>query len=401
MKKILSHISGIFLALLIIHPIIDYRIPMMVNSWHWLYLVIASSLFGFYLLWQDLSKPLKILAVYLFVNAFFSQVPYLGFNAYIVIVFSFYFYLLTQKCEADIILRWIETAFWVQVALSIFQIAGMDKLLCFDRAFELDEMTLQIRPISQDIPRYVMFGTVMQYMRYASLLAVMSPFLILKNKKYAFILIPLCLISESSTFALSLITYFSVSYFFKIKNKRNLLFIYAPLAVLAAGLYAAYDWGSFRGAIIPSNGGRLITWLVILKTWVMDTAHAVKIGPWDISGPFNWQWFLMGHGIDTFLPLFPIYKHDLNPFPQAHNSWLQMAWETGLIGAGLIIAYCASLVRRLYRVKAFELIAGLSSFGVNMFFAFPDRMMQTCLLLVYYLAYCEVIILKRRFYEYS
>lgn len=402
--------------MLIVHPVIDYRIPMLVNSWHWLFIVVAAALFGFYLLQTKLHPALKILVVYLFVNCFFSQVPYLGFNSYIVVVFGFYFYLLVQKTEKDILLRWIETAFWIQVCLSIFQIADMDKLLCFDRAFELDETTLQIKPITTDIPKYVMFGTVMQYMRYASLLAVMTPFLLLRDKRYLILIVILCALSSSSTFALSLIagafvyiilksrawektripSVFCGSFIRKKPQHNTAFLILFCLAIVVS--YAAYDWGSFRGAIIPSNGGRLITWLVILKTWVMDTAHSIKVDPWGLTGPINWQWFFLGHGADTFLPLFPIYKHDPNPFPQAHNSWFQMLWEIGSIGTGLAFWYLGSLIRRLYRIHAFFLIAGLVCIGTNMFFAFPDRMMQTIFLLIGFFSICEIAIKQRSEY---
>ena len=394
MKKTLSHILGFFLAALIVHPAIDYRIPMLVNSWHWLFIVVMSALLGFQLLQTSIHPALKTLSVYLFVNAFFSQVPYLGFNSYIVTVFGFYFYLLAQKTENEIMLRWIETAFWVQVCLSIFQLADMDKLLCFDRAFELDETTLQVKPITTDIPKFVMFGTVMQYMRYASLLAVMAPFIIMRDKRYLILIVLLCGLTSSSTFALSLVAGAAVYFGLKVKNWKTFFFIHGPILLLAAGLYAAWDWGSFRGAIIPSNGGRLITWLVILKTWVMDTAHSVKVDPWGLTGPINWQWVFLGHGADTFLPLFPIYKHDMNPFPQAHNSWFQMLWEIGSIGTGLALWYLGSLVVRLYKCRLFLLLGGLACFGVNMFFAFPDRMMQTIFLMIYYFAFCEIEIGK-------
>lgn len=398
--------------MLIVHPVIDYRIPMLVNSWHWLFIVVVAALFGFWLLQIKLHPALKILAVYMFLNSFFSQVPYLGFNSYIVIVFAFYFYLLVQKCETEVLLRWIETAFWIQVTLSIFQIADMDKLLCFDRAFELDETTLQIKAITTDIPKYVMFGTVMQYMRYASLLAVMAPFLLMRDRRYIVLIVVLCLISNSSTFAFSLIVGGAVYAFLAMQksvlevtwwNDRKTAFNrwHALLAlVLAAAGYAALDWGSFRGAILPENGGRLITWLVILKTWCMNTAHSVQVDPWGLTGPINWQWVFLGHGADTFLPLFPIYKHDPNPFPQAHNSWFQMLWEIGLIGTGLAMWYLGSLIRRLYRVRAFHLIGGLACMGTNMFFAFPDRMMQTIFLMIGYLSICEMETRKAEvFYE--
>ena len=157
----------------------------------------------------------------------------------------------------------------------------------------------------------------------------------------------------------------------------------------AAGLYLAFDWGSFHGAISPTTGGRVTSWIYALKSWVMDTSQAADVTVMAISGPFQWKWFLFGHGMDTFLPLFPVYKHDINPFPQAHNSWIQFLWEIGLFGFSLIALYSVSLMKRLYESGRNDLIGGLSCIGTNMFFAFPDRMTQAVLMMIAYLAFCE------------
>jgi O-antigen ligase len=103
--------------------------------------------------------------------------------------------------------------------------------------------------------------------------------------------------------------------------------------------------------------------------------------------------------MDTFLPLFPVYKYDPNPFPQAHNDWLQLAWETGLVGFLIFSAYCTSLIARLYRHSASILIAGLVIIGVNMIFHFPWRMTQTVFLMVAFVAYCEKYLKERGAYE--
>lgn len=368
-KIILSYLLGICLGLLITAPAINYTIPMVVNTSGWLYTVMASGLLGILLvLTQKMHWSLKVLVVYLFINCFLSQVPYLGFNAYILVVATAYFYLLIQNARFKPVFEVIEAAFLLEIVLTCFQLLGKDRLLNFDR------------------PEPVFMGTVMQYMRFSSLLAVIAPFLLIKNKLYLIPIVIFCIISRSSTFAISLVVgglvYFVLSDLSRIKKLLAM-----ALAVIFGVFYAIYDWGSFRGAIIPSNGGRLISWVNVVQTWLMDTRQDNTFPM--LEGPFHWDWFLFGHGMDTFLPLFPIFKHDANPFPQAHNDWLQLLWEIGIVGALLIVIYCVNLVMRLYRARYYKLIAGLASMGTNMFFAFPTRMTQTALLIVTYLAFCE------------
>ncbi len=365
MKKILSCGLGFLLGLLIVAPAFEYKIPLMINSFFWCYLVIVAAFLGIFLKNFDIHPFLKILPFYLFANCFISQAPYASFNAYLLVIVTFYFFVAVKECDFQVILKFIESAFWLQLILAGMQIIGKDTLINFNK------------------PTPVIMGTVMQYMRFASVLAVMTPFLILKSRWYSIPILIMCILSQSSTFALSLIAGLGTYLVLKGENKIR---IFLPLT-LALICYAAYDWGSFRGAIIPSNGGRIISWINIFQTWFMDTSKDITFPM--LEGPFKWTWALFGHGMDTFLPLFPIYKHDPSPFPQAHNSWLQFGWEIGLFGLGLIVFYMVSLTKRLIKAREFGLCSGVSCIATNMFFAFPDRMTQSALLIVYFVALCE------------
>lgn len=391
----LSYLCAFIIGLLVIAPNIPYEVPLITNTFHWCYLAVVSGMLGFLLLRSDLPTVLKILPVYLFVTCFISQSPYVSFNAYILIVATFWLFIFFQKCNFEIVIDVIEAAFWLQVVLTIMQLAGMDTLLNFGASVRLDDKGDLLSIGLGEVRVPVFFGTVMQYMRFASVLAIMSPFLILRNRAYLFLIITLCLISRSSTFAMSLIAGLGVYFLLSLKSVKNRLrvIVYGLLGVLS---YAVYDYGSFEGAIDPANGGRLYSWGIIFKTWFTDTAAASGN---NFTGPFNWQWFLFGHGIDTFLGLFPVYKHDINPFPQAHNCWLQFPWEIGLVGLILILIYVFSLVTRLYERRAYALISGLACIATNMFFAFPTRMTQTELLIVAYLALCEIFLKAGRQYR--
>lgn len=364
-RPILSWISGIVLGLLIVAPPIDYSIPLMVNSFHWCYLIVATGLFSMVLMQQKLHILLKLLNIYLFASCFFSQAPYLSFNAYIVIVAAFYLLIFFKNIDLKLIFPFLEAAFCLEVLIIGMQLMGKDTMLNFDR------------------PEPVFLGTVMQYMRVSSVLAVLTPFLVIRNKWYLFPIGVLCLLSQSSSFMLSLLIGSGLYAILTLKKWRWWILL---SGLVGAGTYAWYDFGSFQGAIDPANGGRLISWWAILCTWCMDTSHSI---PGVFSGPINWWWVFFGHGIDTFLPLFPVYKHDMNPFPQAHNSYLQLLWETGLIGFGLLIGYLGWMGTMLWKRRELLLLAGLVCLGVNAFFTFPERMTQTMFLLVLYFALCE------------
>lgn len=351
------------MALLILAPPLNYDIPLMVNSLAWCYLVIVSGFFGMYLISRDLSPILKALSLFLFVSCFYSQAPYLSFNAYILIVASFYFFIGLQKCDFDIVINLLEAAFWFEVFLAIAQLMGKDTLMNLDR------------------PEHVFLGTVMQYMRFSSVLACLTPFLIYKSRWYIVPIIILCILSSSSSFALAVIggagVYLLLEY-----GRKYWKWILG--GIFSCGLaYAFYDHGSFETA---RSCGRLPIWGTIWYTWFHDTAKAL---PSNNTGPFVLNWFLFGHGIDTFLPMFPIYKHDPNPFPQAHNCWLQFLWELGITGFILISSYASWLAYRLFRNRDSVMLAGMTCIAINMFFAFPTRITQTVLLIVAFLALCE------------
>ncbi len=368
MKTILSYILAFATTCLILAPGIGFNVPIIINSFHWLYMIVTACFLGMLSLHYKISLWLKVLIVYLFATCFVSEFPSVSFTAYVLIVVALWAYIGFKNADFNVIIKFLESVFWVQFILTMFQSMGMDNLINFDKT----------------IP--VFLGTVMNYMRYASLLAIMAPFLLLKNKWYIIPIFILCVLSQSTGFALSLVVGVA-SYLFLVSDKKfRHMIVLSSFCFLA--LYANYDWASIRGAVIPSNGGRLVSWWAVLQTWVIDTSGMPHPSP-DLVGPFQWKWLLFGHGLDTFRPLFPVYKHDPNPFPIAHNSFLQWAWETGSVGFVLLGGYFISLGKRLLKYREHMLFAGLLMVFVQLFFAFPDRQTQTMLLLVAYFALCD------------
>lgn len=359
MRKIVSYALGLSVGLLAVAPPINYTIPVVINSFWWLYAVVVCALLAFWLCVSVLPVMLRVLAIYIFVNCFLSMSPYLSFNAFMLVVGALLCFILFLYADYKIILNFVFAAFFVQIAMLIFQLFGMDKLMNFDR------------------PEPVFFGTVMQYMRLASLFAISAPLLILKNRLFIVPLIVLCVMSSSSSFALALAA--GVTVYYILKTRRYYIGACAFLCFM--GFFIFRDWASWHAEMA---WGRWTVWPDIIRSWCMNTLYAQ---PPHLVGPIDLKSIFFGRGLDTFMPLFPLFKHDPNPFAQAHCDFLQILWELGVVGAGILCAYMASLVYRLRRSPKY--LAGLACMSVNMFFAFPTRMTQTMLMMVAFIGMCE------------
>lgn len=360
LRRAVSYLLGFSVGLLAIAPPMNYSIPVVINSYAWLYGFMVAAFLALFLMSSTLPLALKALTIYLLATCFVSMAPYLSFNAFILVVVSLYGFLWLTKCDFDVVVDLITAAFFVQVIVTVPQLFGVDKLMNFDR------------------PEPVFFGTLMQYMRFSSLLAIMAPFLVFKNKKFIFLIAALAIASQSSSFGLAVIAG-TVTYFWLTKkNIRKYVIVFGVLTT------AGFLFWDHTSVTIAFTCGRAQVWQDIVRTWVMDTSHKFVL---PLTGPVDWKSIFIGRGMDTFMPLFPIFKHDMNPFAQAHNCHLQLFWEIGVIGYGILSVYFVNLISRLRKQPI--LVAGLVCMLVNMFFSFPTRMTQTMFMMVAFIALCE------------
>lgn len=367
----------------------NYTIPVVFNTFNWLYVMIAAGLVGFYLATTDLHPALRFLMAYLFVLCFFSEVPAHSFNSYAVFTASMLFFLVLRVCDFKIIVNMVQAAFWVEFLLAGLRLAGMEVLMNLGQ------------------PEPIFFGTIMQHMRFASLLAIMSPFLLIRSKWYIVPIAVAAVLCTSSGFAISIaagvIVYLGLNWrgvweAFKRMVVPFKALVLASFATATASMGIAV-WLGRDSFAVAMREGRFPVWMVILKSWMFDTSVRNGAPDWmgvSQDGPFNLKTLLFGHGLDTFYSRFPVYKHDANPFAQAHNCLIQLPWEIGAIGAGAAAVYIVWLIWRLYELKAFELIAGMAIILTNMSCHFPTRMTQTIWLIVAFLAMCEAYIIQNR-----
>lgn len=359
-KKALSYSLGLAVGLLAVAPPIDYKIPIMVNSFWWVYAVVAFALLAVHLIFTDLPQSLKLVVLYIFGTCFWSMAPYLSFNAFLLVVVAAYGFIAFTKSDYSPILDMVAAAFFVQMFCGVMQLFGKDTLMNINR------------------PEPVFLGTVMQYMRFGSLLAIMAPLLVWRNKLFIIPIVITACISQSSGYGLAVIAGVAVYALMTFKGNRWLVVI---LGLSAVALYCVWDRGSIRTAF---TCGRVCVWGDIIRTWWMNTLNDASL---PLHGPVDIKSILFGRGLDTFIGLFPIFKHDGNPFWQAHNCHLQFLWEGGLVLYGLLATYFINLARRIWSRPV--LVAGLVCMAVNMFFTFPTRETQTMYMMIAFMALCE------------
>lgn len=364
-KRLLSYVLGLAVGLLAVAPPLDYSIPVVVNSFWWLYAVVVAGFLGAYLLFTKLPNALKVLVAYLFVGSFWSMAPYVSFNAFILVVAVSYCYLGFLQSDYKIVIDMVAAAFFVQIVFGVMQLLGHDRLMNFDRGDA------------------VFFGTVHQYMRFASLLAIMTPLLVYRNKLFLAPILVMAVISQSSGFGLAVVAGITTWALMRMRGNRGVVVL---VGLSLAALYCVWDHGSIT---IAFTCGRIPVWGDIVRTWVMDTSAKFVL---PLHGPIDWKSIIIGRGLDTFMPLFPVFKHDPNPFGQAHNCHLQLLWETGIVGYGILAAYFIGLVKRVWSRPI--LVSGLACMAVNMFLSFPTRLTQCMLMMIAFLALCEQVARK-------
>ena len=99
----------------------------------------------------------------------------------------------------------------------------------------------------------------------------------------------------------------------------------------------------------------------------------------------------MGWGISSFKFIFQalsvgMFKNEGMWF-QAHNDWLQVLFEMGIFGFIIILSFVSNLVIKIR--KYFYLLFGLGMIGLDMCIHFPLHTIQTVLIVIAFLSYCE------------
>ena len=113
MRKAISHIIGLLLGALAILPafsddikVFDIQgavystwsleIPVMVNSFLWVYCVIFIGLLCAFLWNCKIHVLIKLMASWIYISCFFSSAPYISFNAALLVIPAIYLFMLIK-----------------------------------------------------------------------------------------------------------------------------------------------------------------------------------------------------------------------------------------------------------------------------------------------------------------
>ncbi len=120
-----------------------------------------------------------------------------------------------------------------------------------------------------------------------------------------------------------------VALFFFRQQRIKLYFILGILSILVP----LWVYGIF----ILANGLDIPAWRSVTALWRLgvwaDTMTMIKDSPF------------LGHGVNTFMQLFETYRTDIGNPTYAHNSYLQLTAETGVLGLAAFLWILVTLLR--------------------------------------------------------
>ena len=317
---------------------------------------------GMYLTFLRVPLIVKISSVGFFIGCFLSASPYTSFTSYISFVACLYFFCICWRfVDHQIVMRMLAPLIILNILLMAFQAWRSDSLLNFGGVMSS-------------------YGTVGQYMQMASFSVILSAALLSfspVNLLFPVIATFFCNSAGALLSAIAGAGVFLFSYHKEIAAK-----IFVPL--LAIFLIFAFSTGKIQSNISSKNG-RLNTW--------SKTIELANERPWAGWGPCTYKYLFPAMcGIDSL------------SWKMAHNCWLQILFEYGRIGLAVFIGYFVYLFislfrimsRAIFRPQAVSCLAGLAMISINMMIHFPTRMIQTVLIILFFLAYCEGVISHAR-----
>lgn len=347
---ILSLIGIVFISL--IPPIDLFLKNPPTDKWFWM--VLIAGFLGVLTLFLRTNWFVRIIAVGGFINCFFSCGAYLSFTTYILLVMSCYFYIICSRIEDwELIFNALKSILILNIVMLFMQITGHDNLLNFG--------TPALTYHNTDDTRIGIIGQHMQMSSFSvilsSLLMTVSPWVII----FPIIVSILC-----HSFWGILSSVVGGLLYLGFRNRTLALRLGLVFFILLFGYAIKNDKISQATAV----SGRLPVWS---KTIHFSNQH-----------PF------VGWGIGTYKNIFPQISHTgAIPYAQAHNCWLEFAFEIGYLGLLFYLALFLSTAFRLFGVGAISLFSGLAMIACDMIGHFPTRQIQCIPLIILFFAYCD------------
>ncbi len=355
MDNIKSYIVAGLMLLAGLMPSVDhlnYSLPMIMSAQHWIWWVLISGFLGFYTLFLKVPLIIKFIGIGTFTLCFFSMAPVISFTQYIVVLMCCYFYILCLKIkDYKIIYKCLQCLLLFNLFFFIMQGFNQDRLLNFG--------------IMNGVINYGIIGQNMQSASFMVILsAVLIPFRSL-NLIVPFITSFLCN-SVGAFISVSV----GLSYYLSNKINKKVVIVLSLILISVFSYWIVSSGKLYQNINTGATGGRLVVWIESLK--------------------LSWQHPFVGYGIGTYKAIFPsLTKIKSIPWMTAHNTWIQLIFETGYIFTSVLFGYSIYLITRLYKLKKWECVTGLLMIGTNMLFHFPDRMIQCILIIIFFLTVCQ------------
>jgi O-antigen ligase len=352
-NKIITYITLIPLLILALTPPWDFKLDCSVNSLIWLWAVLLSGFLAFLFIYQKVNVWLKLLVIWCFISCFLSRAPFISFTMYWSVIVSAYYYALCKRIEDYTpVYKTIQAIFYLTTLLVIMQLFGKDTLLNFN---------------SKSVDPAVL-GIIGNQMIASSFFCTLAPFLIVNPLNWLPLSI-VCLISHSSGAVLALGMGGAILLWFKFKRAR-IAIVALMIALPIVFALVTGDVATFAG-----KAGRRQVWI---KTFELS-----------VKKPF-------GYGIGTYKILFPVLcgneikkQQPGREWNTAHNTFLQLLFETGFIGIILLAGWVVSIILNVLKHKNYLKLAGLAILTGTMMTQFPDRTIQCVFIILMFIAYCE------------
>ncbi len=345
----------------------EVKIPVLVNSTPWFWMVLISGFLGFAYVFTRAHVWAKVLVILSLYNCFFSTAPFLSFSAYVFVILSAYFYLLCLHLKSySFILKIIQCLFFLTATLIFMQFIGKDTLMNFG------------------LDKPICFGLIGNSMQFACFLVCLAPFLIMKSKWYVIPLAVIMVFAQAAGALAAILAGVGFYGLWKLKGFKKLLVI---LVILSAVIYI-HQRGRFA-------------------TFGIDRYPA-----WKRTVQLANQKPLTGWGIGTYKVLFPTFSQDLAmkyfgkagywwhyegqtseylAWRQTHNCFLQWDFEMGRLGTLVLIWILTYLLYLFWRAeKADEVLllgSGAAMHVINMTVHFPTRMIQSVPIMICFIAF--------------
>jgi O-antigen ligase len=309
-----------------------------------------------YLLFLRISLVIKGVALLGFISCFISNAPHLSFNAYFSVVACCYFYIGAMHMES-----------WGPTFRMIKTLLVLNGLLITAQFFTQDQL------LNFGLEKISSFGVVGHHMQEASFLVVLTALLIQIHP--AFFVVPMvAAVFCNSTWALICVAVGLWVYFPNSRIRKASLFVLLWFFVMG--------WVTQKFKINLSPGsGRLQVWL--------RSIELLNHRPWTGWGP------------GTYKFIFPSISGIKGvPWKTAHNCWIQFPFEVGYPLFGIMVTTVSCTYLRLHslykRTGNTKLMAGFSMIACNMLVHFPTRTTQCVLLILLFLAFCDLRLRHRR-----